>query len=74
MGAYYIIEHVETKTTKSLIVADSAQDAYKCLERGYYDEFDSEIKVETHVSVKEACTPREKQLLLIAPQEEDSNE
>ncbi|MGG4419192.1 hypothetical protein ABEW83_10185 [Bacillus subtilis] len=37
MGAYYIIEHVETKTTKSLIAADSAQDAYRCFERGYYD-------------------------------------
>ncbi len=71
MGAYYIIEHVEIKTTKSLIAADSAQEAYECLKRGYYDEFDSEIKVETRLSVKEACTPREKQLLLTAPQKED---
>lgn len=74
MGAYYIIEHVEVKTTKSLISADSAQEAHESLNRGYYDEFDSEIKVETRVSIKEACTPREKQLFLTAPQEGDSNE
>lgn len=74
MGAYYIVEQVEIKTTKLLITADSAQDAYECLNRGYYDEFDSEIKIETRVSVKEACTPKEKQLLLTAPQEGDIDE
>ncbi|MBT2626125.1 hypothetical protein J7I81_12225 [Bacillus sp. ISL-32] len=74
MGAYYIVKHVEIKTTKALIAADSAQAAYEYLNRGYYDEFDSDVTVDTHLTVKKADSTSEEQLLLKAPQEEDSDE